>query len=119
MINIPKGTKDVLPQDSYKWQFIEKTARETAKLFNAKEIRTPIFEHTELFLRGVGETTDIVNKEMYTFTDKGITRDTLVNTGIGAHFHIIIQNGTTAGFQFLPSVFTFLEIIGIRTDRGS
>ena len=71
MINIPKGTKDVLPSDSYKWQFVEKTARETAKVFGASEIRTPTFEHTEVFLRGVGETTDIVNKEMYTFLDKG------------------------------------------------
>ena len=52
MINIPKGTKDVLPADSYKWQYVEGVARETAKLFNLKEIRTPVFEHTELFLRG-------------------------------------------------------------------
>ena len=72
MINVPKGTKDVLPQDSYKWQFIEKTAREVAKIFNIKEIRTPTFEHTEVFLRGVGETTDIVQKEMYTFQDQNI-----------------------------------------------
>ena len=60
MINIPKGTKDVLPQDSYKWQYVESVAREVATLFNLKEIRTPTFEHTELFNRGVGETTDVV-----------------------------------------------------------
>ena len=66
MINIPKGTKDVLPNQSYKWQFIENTARDIAKVFNLSEIRTPTFEHTELFKRGVGETTDVVNKEMYT-----------------------------------------------------
>ena len=71
MVNIPKGTKDVLPQDSYKWHYVENTAREVANLFGVKEIRTPTFEHTELFLRGVGDTTDIVNKEMYTFEDKG------------------------------------------------
>lgn len=71
MINIPKGTKDVLPDKSNRWQFIENAARETAEIFNIKEIRTPVFEHTELFLRGVGETTDVVNKEMYTFEDKG------------------------------------------------
>lgn len=71
MINIPKGTKDVLPKDAYKWQYLEKQARRAAKNFNVKEIRTPIFEHTEVFLRGVGDTTDIVNKEMYTFLDKG------------------------------------------------
>ena len=64
--NIPKGTKDVLPADAYRWQYVEGVARETAKLYNLKEIRTPVFEHTELFLRGVGDTTDIVTKEMYT-----------------------------------------------------
>ena len=65
MINIPKGTKDVLPSQSYKWHYIEGIAREVAKTFGLREIRTPTFEHTELFLRGVGNTTDIVNKEMY------------------------------------------------------
>lgn len=71
MINIPKGTKDVLPQESYKWHYVENAARTVAADFGFNEIRTPTFEHTELFLRGVGDTTDIVNKEMYTFTDKG------------------------------------------------
>ena len=71
MINIPKGTKDVLPQDSYKWQYVESVAREVASQFSVREIRTPVFEHTELFSRGVGDTTDIVTKEMYTFKDKG------------------------------------------------
>ena len=71
MINIPKGMKDVLPSQSYKWQYVETTARAVAHTFGFKEIRTPVLEHTELFLRGVGDTTDIVNKEMYTFTDKG------------------------------------------------
>ena len=64
MINIPKGTKDVLPSEAYKWHFVENTARRIAALYNLHEIRTPVFEHTELFLRGVGDTTDIVNKEM-------------------------------------------------------
>ena len=64
MINIPKGTKDVLPAESYKWHYVENTAREIADLYCLNEIRTPTFEHTELFLRGVGETTDVVNKEM-------------------------------------------------------
>ena len=62
MINIPKGTKDVLPSESYKWHYVERIARETADLYCLNEIRTPTFEHTELFLRGVGDTTDIVNK---------------------------------------------------------
>ena len=81
MINIPKGTKDVLPKESYKWQYLEKVAREVADIFNLNEIRTPIFEHTELFARGVGETTDVVNKEMYTFLDKGNRSMTLKPEG--------------------------------------
>lgn len=66
-----KGTQDVLPSESYKWQYIEATCLETARLHGYSEIRTPVFEHTELFTRGVGDTTDVVQKEMYTFTDKG------------------------------------------------
>ena len=62
-----KGTEDVLPKESYKWQFVEDIMRKESKNFGFKEIRTPVFEHTELFARGVGDTTDIVNKEMYTF----------------------------------------------------
>lgn len=93
MINVPKGTKDVLPQDSYKWHFIEKTAREVASIFNAKEIRTPTFEHTEVFLRGVGETTDIVNKEMYTFLDKGGRSITLKPEGTAGVARAFVENG--------------------------
>lgn len=93
MINIPKGTKDVLPQESYKWQFIEKAALEIAKRYGVKEIRTPTFEHTEVFLRGVGETTDIVNKEMYTFTDKGNRSITLKPEGTAGVARAFIENG--------------------------
>ena len=81
MLNVPKGTKDLLPQDAYKWHFIDKTAREIAAEYNFKERRTPTFEHTEVFLRGVGETTDVVNKEMYTFLDKGNRSITLKPEG--------------------------------------
>ena len=63
------GAEDVLPKDSYKWQFLEQLMRSEASAYGFKEIRTPVFEHTELFQRGVGDTTDIVQKEMYTFTD--------------------------------------------------
>ena len=62
MINIMKGTKDLLPQESYKWAKIEEEIRAVTRLFNIRKIATPTFEHTELFLRGVGDTTDIVNK---------------------------------------------------------
>lgn len=67
----PRGTNDILPGDIYKWQFIEKKMLETAALFGFKEVRTPVFEHTEVFNRSVGDTTDVVQKEMYTFEDKG------------------------------------------------
>lgn len=93
MINVPKGTKDVLPQESYKWQFIENTARRVAKTFGASEIRTPTFEHTEVFLRGVGETTDIVNKEMYTFLDKGGRSITLKPEGTAGVARAFVDNG--------------------------
>ncbi len=70
MIKQPKGTRDLLPGVTEKWHFVEKVLRETFMLYGYKEIRTPTFEHTELFARGVGEDTDIVSKEMYTFEDK-------------------------------------------------
>jgi len=66
----PKGTPDFLPGTVEKWQYLESTARELTALYRYREVRTPIFEHTELFQRGVGETTDVVEKEMYTFADK-------------------------------------------------
>ena len=97
MINIPKGTKDVLPTDSYKWQYVESVARETAKLFNLKEIRTPVFEHTELFQRGVGDTSDIVTKEMYTFKDKGDRSITLKPEGTAGAVRSFIENGMANG----------------------
>ena len=93
MINAPKGTKDILPDKSYAWQFVEKTAREVASVFNAKEIRTPTFEHTEVFLRGIGETTDIVNKEMYTFNDKGDRSITLKPEGTAGVARAFVENG--------------------------
>ena len=93
MINVPKGTKDVLPTQSHKWQYIENAARETARVFNYKEVRTPVFEHTELFLRGVGETTDVVNKEMYTFEDKGGRSVTLKPEGTAGVARMFIENG--------------------------
>lgn len=96
MINIPKGTQDVLPQESYKWQYVESKARDIAKKFNVKEIRTPIFEHTELFQRGVGDTTDIVNKEMYTFLDKGGRSITLKPEGTASTVRSFIENGMTS-----------------------
>lgn len=97
MINIPKGTKDVLPSESYKWHYVERVARETADLYCLNEIRTPTFEHTELFLRGVGDTTDIVNKEMYTFRDKGDRSITLKPEGTAGVARSFIENGLFNG----------------------
>lgn len=71
---IPRGTQDLLPGETEKWQYVEQVARDLCRRYGYEEIRTPIFEHTELFLRGVGDTTDIVQKEMYTFEDKGAVR---------------------------------------------
>ncbi|MBM7691880.1 histidyl-tRNA synthetase [Peribacillus deserti] len=70
-IQIPRGTQDILPGQSEIWQYIESKARDLSRRYQYSEIRTPLFEHTELFLRGVGDTTDIVQKEMYTFQDRG------------------------------------------------
>lgn len=93
MIQIPKGTKDVLPKQSYLWQYVEKAARETAESFGFREIRTPVFEHTELFLRGVGDTTDVVSKEMYTFLDKGNRSITLKPEGTAGVARSFVENG--------------------------
>ena len=71
MINIPRGTKDILPKDVYRWQYLETEFRRCCESYGFSEIRTPVFEHTELFQRGVGDTTDIVQKEMYTFEIAG------------------------------------------------
>ena len=70
-ITAPRGTRDILPAESWKWSYIINTASQTMRDFGFSEIHLPVFEHTELFSRGVGETTDIVEKEMYTFTDRG------------------------------------------------
>lgn len=93
MINIPKGTKDVLPSQSYKWHYIEGKARKLASLYGISEVRNPTFEHTELFLRGVGDTTDIVNKEMYTFKDKADRSMTLKPEGTASVVRMFIEKG--------------------------
>ena len=112
MINIPKGTKDMLPSEAYKWHYVERIARQTAANFGFKEIRTPMFEHTELFLRGVGETTDIVNKEMYTFDDKGGRSMTLRPEGTAGVARCFIENGLGGGVMpmkayYIASVFRY------------
>ena len=91
-IQAPKGTKDVLPGESYKWQYIEKEMRDLCRLYGINELRTPIIEHTELFMRGVGDTTDIVQKEMYTFKDKGDRSITLKPEGTAGMVRAFLEN---------------------------
>lgn len=89
----PKGTKDILPSESYKWQYIEKKMKDVCEEFGYRELRTPVFEHTELFQRGVGDTTDIVQKEMYTFLDKGDRSITLRPEGTAGVVRSYIEHG--------------------------
>ncbi|WP_413382267.1 histidine--tRNA ligase [Alkalihalobacillus sp. 1P02AB] len=91
-IQIPRGTQDILPGDIEIWQHIEETAKKVCERYNYQEIRTPIFEHTELFQRGVGDTTDIVQKEMYTFTDRGERNLTLRPEGTAGVVRSFVEN---------------------------
>ncbi|MCL1900918.1 MAG: histidine--tRNA ligase [Firmicutes bacterium] len=117
MINIPKGTKDVLPSESYKWQYVEKAARDLCSLYNIKEIRTPVFEHTELFLRNIGETSDIVNKEMYTFLDKGGRSITLKPEGTAGVVRSFIENGLNNS-QMPLKMFYFTPVFRYERPQG-
>ncbi len=88
----PKGTQDFLPGTVEKWQYVEEKARELCRRFRYSEIRTPVFEHTELFVRGVGETTDVVEKEMYTFLDKGDRSVSLRPEGTAGVVRAYVEN---------------------------
>lgn len=92
MINIPRGTQDILPETSAQWRYIESRLHELMARYNYEEIRTPIFESTELFARGVGDSTDVVQKEMYTFKDKGDRSLTLRPEGTAAVVRSYIEN---------------------------
>ena len=98
-IQAPKGMKDITPKESYKWQYIEKLMRERCAEFGYRETRTPVLEHTELFARGVGDTTDIVQKEMYTFTDKGERSVTLKPEGTAGAVRMFLENKLFADAQ--------------------
>lgn len=95
----PKGTRDILPDEVYKWQYIENVISRLCENFGYKEIRIPVFEYTELFQRGVGETTDIVQKEMYTFLDKGGRSLTLRPEGTAGVVRSYIENGMASLVQ--------------------
>lgn len=89
----PKGTSDILPSQSGKWQYLEGLFRDICGRYGMKEIRTPMFEHTELFVRGVGDTTDVVEKQMYSFDDLGGRNLTLKPEGTSPAARAFVQNG--------------------------
>ncbi|NLD20310.1 MAG: histidine--tRNA ligase [Clostridiales bacterium] len=99
LTNAPKGTKDMLPEHAYKWQYIEKAFAEICRKYGFEEIRTPMFEHTELFQRGVGDTTDIVQKEMYSFQDYGKRNITLKPEGTSPVVRAYVEHKMFAGVQ--------------------
>ena len=95
----PRGTRDILPKEVYKWHYVEKKFREICALYGYEEMRTPIFEHTEVFTRSVGDTTDIVQKEMYTFTDKGDRQISLKPEGTAGTIRAFIESKLYADTQ--------------------
>lgn len=99
LIKAPRGTKDIVPAEAYKWNYLEGKFRDLCRLYGYEEIRTPIFEHTELFKRGVGDTTDIVQKEMYTFKDRGDRDLTLKPEGTAGVIRAFIENKMYAETQ--------------------
>jgi histidyl-tRNA synthetase len=111
----PKGTKDVLPSESGRWQYIENKARDICARFGYREIRTPVFEHTELFLRGVGDTTDIVQKEMYTFLDKGERSITLKPEGTAGVVRAFVEHNLYADAQ--PTKMYYLSAPVFRYEK--
>ncbi len=110
-----KGMKDVMPGESAKWQYVERIMRELCAKHGFCEVRTPVLEHTELFLRGVGSTTDIVQKEMYTFTDKGDRSVTLKPEGTAGVVRAFVESGLAGGA--LPVKMFYLNAPIFRYER--
>ena len=111
----PKGMRDVLPTESYKWQYLEDLVRKVTKKYGFREARTPVLEHTELFLRGVGDTTDIVQKEMYTFQDKGNRSVTLKPEGTAGIVRMFVEHGISGDTQ--PTKIYYLNSPVFRYER--
>lgn len=99
LTNAPKGTKDILPDQVYKWHYVEKKFADICRRYGFKEVRTPAFEHTELFTRGIGDTTDVVQKEMYTFKDHGNRSITLKPEGTSPAVRAFIEHKQYAEVQ--------------------
>ncbi len=111
----PKGTRDVTPAESYRWQFVEELIRKTTARYGFKEVRTPVIEHTELFLRSVGDTTDVVQKEMYTFNDKGGRSITLKPEGTAGTVRMFVEHGLFA--EAMPLKVYYLNCPVFRYER--
>ena len=111
----PKGTQDMLPKDAYRWQRIEQAVRNVCALAGYREIRTPMFEHTELFARGVGDGTDVVQKEMYTFEDKGGRSITLKPEGTAGVARAFIENHLFA--EPLPCKLYYVSCPNFRYEK--
>lgn len=111
----PKGTKDVLPEESYRWQALEELIRNIVAKYGLREIRTPVIEHTELFLRSVGSTTDVVQKEMYTFLDKGERSITLRPEGTAGCIRMFVENSLYSEAQ--PTKMYYLNSPVFRYER--
>ncbi len=105
MIQTAKGTYDILPSDIHKWHYLESIIRKTCELYNYQEIRTPIFESTDLFIRGVGKSTDIVTKEMYTFKDKGNRSITLRPEGTACVVRSYVEHKLYADLNQLTKLY--------------
>lgn len=114
-ISRPRGTNDIPPGESPRWQYLEEQIRRLCRLYGYQEIRTPIFEHTELFERGVGGTTDIVEKEMYTFKDRGGRSITLRPEGTAGAVRLYLENNLAAGAQ--PTKMYYLSTEIFRYER--
>ena len=111
----PKGTQDLLAEDTHRWHFIEDAMRTVCALFGYREVRMPTFEHTELFTRSVGDTTDIVQKEMYTFLDKGGRSVTLKPEGTAGVARAFVEHGLYA--KPLPQKMYYLYSPVFRYER--
>ena len=99
LTNAPKGTKDILPDQIHKWHYVEEQWKDICRRYGFKEVRTPVFEHTELFTRGIGDTTDVVQKEMYTFEDHGGRSITLKPEGTSPAVRAFIEHKQYAEVQ--------------------
>src|SRR5579863_7826694 len=116
MIKSVRGTCDLLPPDTALWNFVESTAREVFRTYNFQEIRTPVFEDTQLFARSVGEETDIVSKEMYTWED-GERPDLtfLRRRWLEKHGDVVEQSAPVLSITPLPDQFLITTLNGVRT----